>query len=84
MLFVTPCKKVYKSYNAQCCNYRHLLSEISSKFQSSMTILQYNNVWMQNISKADELKVSWDDNYCELIQKKCHYKSYHNNTKCNT
>lgn len=25
----------------------------------------------------DELKISWDDNICELIHRECHQESYH-------
>ena len=39
------------------------------------------NIRMQNIPKVYELKVYWDDDMCELIHKKCHYKSYRNDTK---
>jgi hypothetical protein len=34
---------------------------------------------MQNIPKVDELKVSWDNNICKLIQ--CHLKIYHGDIK---
>ena len=37
---------------------------------------------MQDISKVDELEVSWDDSYCGLIHKKCDHKSYYSDTKC--
>ena len=44
-----------------------------------MTIFHYKNFMMQNVqkfvfnsSRLDEVKVSWDDNTCELICKKCH------------
>ena len=46
ILFVIPCKFFG---GLQCCNYCHLLSDFSSKFQSSMTILYYINVRVYNI-----------------------------------
>ena len=49
-----------------------------------MTMIHLKNVKMHNIPKVDELKVSWYDNICELIHKKCHYKSYHNDIKYHT
>ena len=68
----------------QCCNCYHLVSEISSKFQSFMTILNYMNVRTNFVSIIDiwmNYKVSWDDNTCKLFHKKCQYKSYHNDIK---
>ena len=47
-------------------------------------MIHLKNVKMHNIPKVDELKVSWYDNICELIHKKCHYKSYHNDIKYHT
>ena len=41
----------------QCCNYHHLLSDSSSKFQSSMTTFSYKNARMHNIPKVDEQKL---------------------------
>jgi hypothetical protein len=46
-----------------------------------MTMFPYKNAKMQNIPKVDDLKVSWDDNACKLIHKKCHSKSYYNDLK---
>ena len=44
-----------------------------------MTLFHYGNVRMHNISKADELKVSWVDNTCKCFfeikkDQKCHQK----------
>ena len=41
-----------------------------------MTIFHYINVKMQNTPKVDDLNISWDDNTCKPIYKKCHHKSY--------
>ena len=79
-LFVIPCKKQLGIIDLQCCNYCHLLSDFSSKFQSSMTIIFHCKiVRMQNIpnfvsiiGNLDELKVSWDDSIVNLFMKKCH------------
>ena len=35
--------------DSQCCNYNHLLSDFSSKFESSMTIFYYINVRVHNL-----------------------------------
>ena len=58
----------------QCCNHCHLLIDIPSKFQSSMTIFHYIDVKMQNIPDfiLHSRNVSWDDNYWKLIIKKFH------------
>ena len=71
-LFVIPCKRKLGDIDLQYCNYCHLLSEFSSKFQSSMLVIHYINVWMQSIPEVDELKVKWDDNIRKLIHKKRH------------
>ena len=34
-----------------------------------MTIFHYINVGMHNISKVDELQVSWGDSTCKLIMR---------------
>ena len=71
-LFVIPCfKKNMTIIHLQYCNYCHLLSDFTCKFQSFMTIFNYINVRMQTTPEVDELKISWDDDICELIQKKC-------------
>ena len=36
---------------------------------------------MQNISKVDEANVSWDENSCKLLQRKCQYKCYQSDIK---
>ena len=53
-----PCKKDLGIIDLYCSNYCHLLSELSLKFQSSMTIIHYMYVRMQNIPKVGELKVN--------------------------
>ena len=43
-----------------------------------MTIFHYENltqdkpIFVSIVCHLDELKVSWDDNACKLIPKKCH------------
>lgn len=39
-----------------------------------MSIFHYIIVWMQNIPKVDELKVSWVDNICQPIHEEGHQK----------
>ena len=46
---VIPCTKRMGIMELQCCNYGHLLSDFSSKFQSSMQLSEYINDMMQNI-----------------------------------
>lgn len=46
----------------QCCNYGWLLSDSSSKEQSSMTIIHHRVVIIQRMSKMNELEVNWDNN----------------------
>lgn len=58
----------------QCRNYFHLLIDFTSKCQSLLTIFIHIHVRMQNTPKVDELKISWDDDICVLIQKKCQQK----------
>ena len=81
-LFVIPCKKDLGILGLQCCKNCHVLSDFSFKFPSSMTIFHNVNVRMQNIPKVDELKISWDDNICKLIQRKCHLKIDDGDIKC--
>ena len=40
-LFVIPCKNIWGIIDLQCCNYYHLTSVFSFKFQSSMIILRH-------------------------------------------
>ena len=36
---------------------------------------------MQNIPNFVTVEVSWDDDTCKLMHKKCHYNSYYSETK---
>ena len=65
-----------KSYlkDLQCCNsnYCHLLSGFSSRFWSSVTKFHYKMLGciIYHLLEVDELKVSQNDNTCELIDEK--------------
>ena len=67
-------KKNLGIIDLQCYNYFHycLWCDLSSKFQLFATTFRDMNVRMQNVSKVDELKVSWVDSICKHIHKKCH------------
>ena len=77
-LYVIPCFLKLNIIDIICSNCCHLVSDFSSKFQSSTTIFHHINVKMLNICT----EVSWDDSICKIIHKKCHWKSYHNVIKC--
>ena len=71
--------------NLQCCNYCHLPGDLSSKFQSSMTIFHHKLLAREGRVLAN----GWahpssiiHDNICSVIHKKCHPKSYHSDIKC--
>ena len=46
-----------------------------------MTLIHYMISIMWYISKVDELRVDFYDNYCNLIHKKCQQKDYHSDKK---
>ena len=41
LLFVIPCRFFWGILDLQCCNYCHLPNNVSSKFQSNMTIFHH-------------------------------------------
>ena len=41
----------------------------STKFQSSITVIQHKDARKPNIPKVDELEVNWDDNNCKPMHK---------------
>lgn len=45
-----------------------------------MTVIHYNDVRMQDVSKMDE-QVGWDDHICKLIHEVCHKEFYHSDMK---
>jgi hypothetical protein len=56
-LSVIPCKTkldIIDFYVVNC----HLLFDFSFKLQSSMTVVHYKDVRMQNISKMNELEIN--------------------------
>ena len=55
----------------QCCKICHLLSDSSSKLQSSNNLPNF----APKQKKLDELRVSWEGITYKLIPKKCHLKS---------
>ena len=64
--------------NLQCCNYCHLSSDFSSKFQSYMTIFHHKlltrggRVLANGWTHPSYIKI-----FARLFIKKCHPKSYH-------
>ena len=69
--------------HVKCCNYCHLLSDFSSKCQSSSmpTFITKCEDAKHTKPKVDELEVSRGSKYsskCKLIHKKCRQESYHN------
>ena len=63
----------------------------SSKFQSSMTTFHYKILGFTKYTRLcfnywhlDEVEVSWDNNTCKLIHKKCHHCDINDHMTLNT
>ena len=69
--------------DTQCCNYCHLPSDFSSKFQSSMTIFHHKLMTREGRVLANGCTPPSiiHDSICSRIHKKCHPKSHHIDTK---
>ena len=75
-LFVIPCN-FGRFIDLQCCDYCHLPSDFSSKFQSSMTIFHHKLLTREGKVLANERTHSSSMTiFCSLIHK-YHPKSYH-------
>ena len=87
--FVISCKKKNLGItHLQCYDQYHLMSDFSSKFQSSMTIFHFKHVTMQTMPNFVSIEVRSDDYTCEhvvirsVIEKSCHSDTkYHHVTK---
>ena len=63
--------------------YYHLLSNISSKFQSSMTIFHHKLLTREGIILVNvRTHPSSMTIFVQFIHEKCHLKSYHSDTEC--
>ena len=82
-IFVIPCD-TFEHYTLQCCNYYHLLSNSSSNFPSSVTILNHISARMLNIPKFVSIfdigSSKFQISMTLLIHKKLHYTRCHNLT----